>query len=367
MKRRDNKTEHGYFEERLSAYLDGELLPREKEAVEQHLVGCSSCRWEVETLRQTVQWTAELPAVSIPRVFTIPVQAEPVPVRRRWRLVPALQAATALVALLLFFAVAGESILTGSLPLSAPMAGESQEAARVVETVVVEKEMEKVVQEVPEAMVGAEEPVGEEAPLALEAPAAEMEVTQEMEPMMAVAPEGENLQSTPGIGGGVEPEEVEATTAADLHDDAALSPTPALQGTQAPPEAPAPAEPAAQTETPRALVPPTPTPLSSLAPAPTVAALAPTVAAPGTAVAAPGTAVAAPGTAVAAPGTAVAAPGTAVAAAEAPPPAQGGGLLATDEARSPAWLRMAEYVLGVALILLTGTTIALMVWRRQVR
>jgi anti-sigma factor RsiW len=343
LERRDKQNKHSYFQERLSAYLDGELVPREKEAVEQHLAGCSSCRWEVETLRQTVQWTAELPAVPIPRVFTIPAQAEPARARRRWRLVPALQAATALVALLLFFAVAGESMLTGSLPLGAPAPGDSQEAARVVETVVVEKEVEKIVQEVPEAEVSAEEPVGEEAPLALEAPVME-EGTPEMEPMMAVVPEGENLQSTPGIGGGVEPEEGEATMAADVHEDAALSPTPAPQGTQAPPdvtapaEAPAPAESTAQAEAQRALVAPTPTPLPSLAPDPTVAARAPTVIAPS----------------------------TAVAAAEAPPP-PGDGLLATDEGRRPAptWLRMVEYVLGVALILLTGTTIALMLWRRQ--
>ena len=34
-------TEHGYFEERLSAYLDGELTSREHEAVEHHLETCS--------------------------------------------------------------------------------------------------------------------------------------------------------------------------------------------------------------------------------------------------------------------------------------------------------------------------------------
>jgi hypothetical protein len=356
LERRDRKTEHGYSKERLSAYLDGELLPREREAVEQHLAGCSSCRWEVETLRQTVQWASEMPVVPIPRVFTIPAQAAPARARRRWRFMPALQGATALVAALLFVAMAGEAMLTGSLPLVAPAPGSSQEAARVVETVVLEAEAAKMAPEVPEGMMsGAEAPAGEaeEAPMAQQLPESEVAVTQEMEPMMAVAPETAveeqaNLQSTPGIGGAMEGE---AATAADVHEDAAVSPTPVLQGTQMPAEPPMPAASTTETETQRAMVAPTTTPLPSLA-------------APGTAVAAPGTAVAAPGTAVAASAPAEGEP----ALIEAPPPAAGGGLLSADEGQrqAPGWLRVVEYVLGVALILLTGTTIGLMVWRRQV-
>lgn len=349
LERRDRKTEHGYFKERLSAYLDGELLPRERAAVAQHLAGCSSCRWEVETLRQTVQWASEMPAVPLPRVFTIPAQAAPARARRRWRFMPALQGATALVAALLFVAIAGEAMLTGSLPTLAPAPGSSQEAARVVETVVLEAEAAKMAPEEPGGMMaGASSPADEstEAPMAQQLPESEMAVTQEMEPMMAIAPEAAveeqaNLQLTPGIGGAAEGE---AAAAADVYEGATLSPTPAPQETQMPAEPPMPAASMPQTETQRAMVAPT-------------ATLLPSLAEPGTAVAAPGTAVAA------------SAPTEGESALiEAPPPAAGGGLLSVDEGQrqAPGWLRVVEYVLGVALILLTGTTIGLMLWRRQV-
>jgi hypothetical protein len=42
-------------------------------------------------------------------------------------------------------------------------------------------------------------------------------------------------------------------------------------------------------------------------------------------------------------------------------------ILETRAVREPTidWLRMAEYVLGVALILLVGTTLTVWVWRRM--
>ncbi len=181
----DAKTEHTYFEERLSAYLDGELLPQEQTAVEHHLDTCPACRWDLDTLRQTVQWTRELPTLTVPRVFTIPAPAEPErAVRRRWRFVPMMQGATALIALLLFFVVAGDFLLVGSFrqagaPASMMMeatvpaeavteapaaeavmvaetvevAAPAEEAVTVIETVVVEVvvEAEKVVAEPTEA------------------------------------------------------------------------------------------------------------------------------------------------------------------------------------------------------------------------
>jgi len=111
------KTEHEYVDERLSAYLDGELAPQERSVVERHLAGCPDCQWNLETLRQTVQWTRQLPTVPVPRVFTIPLPAQPQPTPRwRWSL-PLLQGATALVALLLVFVVAGDLLLGGALPL----------------------------------------------------------------------------------------------------------------------------------------------------------------------------------------------------------------------------------------------------------
>ncbi len=123
-------TEHEFFEERLSAYLDGELTPREHESVEHHLRTCSACQWEMETLAQTIQWTKELPALQVPRVFTVPVPAEPARSSiRRWNFLPVLQGATALIAVLLVFAVVGDFMLGGRLTENASDAVYEQEVA----------------------------------------------------------------------------------------------------------------------------------------------------------------------------------------------------------------------------------------------
>jgi hypothetical protein len=128
--RRDTgTTEHAYVEERLSPYLDGELTPQEQSTVERHLAICPDCQWNLETLRQTVQWTRQLPTVPVPRVFTIPAPVRPERAPRRLWGLPALQGATALVALLLFFVVAGDILLTGFLPAAVPQPGAMQEQA----------------------------------------------------------------------------------------------------------------------------------------------------------------------------------------------------------------------------------------------
>ncbi len=108
--------------ESLSAYLDCELSAEERAALERHLVKCEDCRWKLETLRQTVEWTRDCAPVRLPRVFTIPVEtAAPKAVKARrpaWAL-PVLQGATALVAVLFIFVVAGDLFLGGSAPRSA--------------------------------------------------------------------------------------------------------------------------------------------------------------------------------------------------------------------------------------------------------
>ena len=147
-------TEHRYFEERLSAYLDSELTPGEIGAVEHHLETCSECQWELDTLRQTTQWTRELPTLTVPRVFTIPVPAEPErSVRRRWSFLPVLQGATALIAVMLVFAVAGDLMFGGMPAGRAPDIAYEQEVASsgVEATQVVEKAVEEPAAE-PEVM-----------------------------------------------------------------------------------------------------------------------------------------------------------------------------------------------------------------------
>lgn len=126
----NNRIDHQYVEDRISAWIDGNLTPREQRALDQHLATCPDCQWRLDTIRQTVQWTRELPTIPVPRVFTIPVPAQYVPApRRRWSFVPLLQGATALIALLLVFVVAGDVLLTGLLPAGAPQPALQQEQA----------------------------------------------------------------------------------------------------------------------------------------------------------------------------------------------------------------------------------------------
>lgn len=116
LRKNDHQTEHRYTEERLSAYLDGELPAKERAAVDRHLATCRACRMNLETLRQTVRWTRGLTPVPLPRAFTIPVPARPVRAARPAFATPLLRAATIAVALLFFVAVAGDFALTGLAP-----------------------------------------------------------------------------------------------------------------------------------------------------------------------------------------------------------------------------------------------------------
>jgi len=123
LRRNTHRTEDECCGERLSAYLDCELSAEEQAAVERHLEACKDCRWHLETLRQTVEWTRECAPVRLPRVFTIPVETiAPKAVRARrpaWGL-PLLQGATALIAVLFALVVAGDLFLGGSAPRSEP-------------------------------------------------------------------------------------------------------------------------------------------------------------------------------------------------------------------------------------------------------
>lgn len=149
-RKRNRTTEHRYVEERLSAYLDDQLSPREQKAVRQHLTACQECQWNLSTLQQTAEWTRALPRIPAPRVFTVPAPAQVVPApRRRWGFVPVLQGAAALVALLLVFTLAGDFMLGSLLPASVPQQAvmlDQAPAALQVTAVVLEVEEETVVE-----------------------------------------------------------------------------------------------------------------------------------------------------------------------------------------------------------------------------
>lgn len=143
LRRNKHHIEDECCEERLSAYLDCELSPEERAAVERHLAQCENCRWDLDTLRQTVELTRNCAPVPLPRVFTIPVEvAAPQAVRTRrpaWAL-PVLQGATALVALLFVVVVVGDLFLGSTAPRGEPQMVALQ-ATAVVSQVEVVKEV----------------------------------------------------------------------------------------------------------------------------------------------------------------------------------------------------------------------------------
>jgi anti-sigma factor RsiW len=137
LRRKDR--EHQYVSDRLTAYMDEELVPREQARVETHLSTCEECRVDLRTLRWTKGLLRKVPAIKVPRSFVVR-EADIVPgrlVRRRFPVLAA-QWATAAVALL-FVLVLGGDLLTG-----APMPG-AQLAARQAEKALVEQEAPRAV------------------------------------------------------------------------------------------------------------------------------------------------------------------------------------------------------------------------------
>jgi anti-sigma factor RsiW len=222
------KSEHQRVEEMLSAYLDGELSPKEQAAVEKHLAQCADCAQNLHTLRQAVALLGQLPPVAVPHSFAIrPVQAAQRPsffqTRRAYVY---LRAATALATILFVVVLAGDVFLTGLAPYPTPARGvrplsevierEVQVEKAVVETVVVEKEV-IVEKEVP-VTVEVEKEVVVEKEAAVEAPTEAPIV--ESEAAYAATP---------------------APTPAEKKDELTLTqkplPTPAAVGTEIPPGA----------------------------------------------------------------------------------------------------------------------------------
>jgi anti-sigma factor RsiW len=394
-KRTENKR-HLYVEERLSAYLDGELTPQEQTSVQQHLESCPACQWNLDSLQQTVQWTRELPTVPVPRVFTIPVPAQPRRVPQRTWGLPMLQGATALVALLLAFVVAGDFLLTGVRPLPAP--GDEmllmEAPAESQPTVWVEKEVQAIAETMVETVIEAVEVEAETVietvavEVAVEAPqtvAVEEEVVVEVtlevekaveEPPAAPAPRAAEPTATESIQDAVAaPVEGESSTAGVV---AFASPSPEAFKTSTEKarveEASAEADRTAAPE-------PTPEPLATSAPP--LAAEAPRAEEP-----------AVGGEGAEPPATALTLPGTAIAAADqaSPEPSPTPTLvptlaptivaeardLAVPQPERPAqtllglpqdalalWFVVAEVVLGVTFVLMVVATVVFMVRRRR--
>ncbi len=332
--KRNDKTEHRYVEDRLSAYMDGQLSSRERRVVEGHLAQCQHCQWNLDTLQQTVQWMRELPPVPVPRVFTIPVPAQPAPAPGwRWR-VPLLQGATAVVALLLFFVAAGDIMLTAVRPGIQPALAPPAEVAveRAPAALQATEAVEQVEEMAPEPASVAEEPMVAESFDATSAPLHSPEPAQVLEMEAGVA------DSAVGA--------AEMEVAAPEAEEIALEAVVEEKAAAAPPTAVA----TGPAETKAARVEPTPT-------SPPTATSLPTTATPTS-------------RPTATPLPTITAP-TAVAEVLAQPLSPSGEQRseAVVVSRQPlgSWLGLAEIVLGVALVLLATTTAVAMIQRRRSR
>jgi anti-sigma factor RsiW len=66
---------HARLQERMSAYVEGELPGEEKAAVEQHLATCTQCRTNLELFRETIGKLSQLKKKA-PQTFLPSIQQQ---------------------------------------------------------------------------------------------------------------------------------------------------------------------------------------------------------------------------------------------------------------------------------------------------
>ena len=94
---------HMYVEERLSAYIDGQLSDDERANVRKHLQQCERCQASFDSLGWTIRLLKQVPAPPLPRQFTLPVpEPRPATAGLGW-LKWSLAAGSAVAALILVF------------------------------------------------------------------------------------------------------------------------------------------------------------------------------------------------------------------------------------------------------------------------
>jgi len=218
------KSEHQRVEEMLSAYLDGELSPKEQATVEKHLARCADCAQNLHTLRQTVALLGQLSPVAVPRSFAI----RPVPAARRPSLFQTrrayvyLRGATALATILLAVVLAGDAFFTGLAPYLAPAREVAAPAAEVVREVEVEKAVQEVeVEAVVVAEATTEAPVVESEPAYVATPSpapaeAKDELVRAPKPLPTPAVVVKGIETVPAAGTPPAPEK-EVLAEAPLH------------------------------------------------------------------------------------------------------------------------------------------------------
>jgi hypothetical protein len=163
--------------EDLSAYLDGQLSPKESARLEEKLQARADLRLALNGLNQTRSLLRSQPAVPAPRNFTLTpkmVGARPAPARS-FQLFPAMRLASVMAAVLLVVVLAGDFLTGGRQPALVPVAFQSMPmSAPAAEMKSAAEEAAALQAEVPmEAPAPTEAPAAAimEAPAATEAPA----------------------------------------------------------------------------------------------------------------------------------------------------------------------------------------------------
>jgi hypothetical protein len=112
--------QHRWTRERLSAYVDNDLPPGERDQVEAHLSACESCARETDTLRQTVSLLRQLPSRPVPRSFVLSLSPTRSARGQLAWLFPYLSAAGALAAILLIVVLTADWLqVSGTVRLAA--------------------------------------------------------------------------------------------------------------------------------------------------------------------------------------------------------------------------------------------------------
>ncbi len=206
-------------QEKLSAYLDGELSARQRIKLEKELTQDPALRRELEELRRTSRMLRSLPTLAVPRSFTLDPAVYGRVKPRRLYLYPVMRAATVVAMLVFAFLFVGDLPIRrlSPMPASAPNAemvamekevvgtaqpqmmveGESADES-AIETLaepiveeVEERQFEEVVETVVETVLEemAVEAEAELAPMT-EMPATEPAETDATEPPIGVPAEG---------------------------------------------------------------------------------------------------------------------------------------------------------------------------------
>ena len=203
-------------QELLTAYVDGELTPAERQRFEQMMAGDEMLRAEMERQRLFKRAIQELPRVAAPRNFILnPADYRAPAPQRAVQLYPALRAATALAALFLVVIV-GTSLFSSGVQLETASdialvpTDTANLAAGAAESVPVEASAEALAAEPPTADDGAADTAADAAAEAEAEPVEEMAEEAEAEFFLA---ETATPAATPDMTGAAEAADQESATA----------------------------------------------------------------------------------------------------------------------------------------------------------